>query len=37
MNANYAKICRVDNLEADFKQVRLLIFFSEIFTVFMKH
>ena len=33
MNANYAKICRVDNLEADFQQFPLVQFFSEIFTI----
>ena len=33
MNANYAEICRVGNLEADFQQVPLVHFFSEIFTM----
>ena len=32
MNANFAEICRVGNLEADFQQVRLFNF-SEIFTI----
>ena len=27
MNANYAEICRVGNLEADFQQVSLVQFF----------
>ena len=27
MNANYAEICRVGNLEADFQQVPLVQFF----------
>ena len=27
MNANYAEICRVGNLEADFQQVPLVKFF----------
>ena len=27
MNANYAEICRVSNLEADFQQVLLVQFF----------
>ena len=35
MNANYAEICRVGNLEADFQQVPLVHFFSEIFTMLL--
>ena len=27
MNANYAEICRIGNLEADFQQVQLVHFF----------
>ena len=30
INANYAEICRVGNLEADFQQVLLVHFFSDI-------
>ena len=33
MNANYAEMCRLGNLEADFQQVPL--FFSEMFTVLL--
>ena len=33
MNVNYTEICRVGNLEADFQQVSLVHFFSEIFTI----
>ena len=28
MNANYAEICRVGNLEADFQQVPLIQFYN---------
>ena len=35
MNANYAEICRVGNLKADFQQVRFVQFFSEIFTILL--
>ena len=34
MNANYAEICRLGNLEANFQQFRLFIF-SEIFTMLL--
>ena len=34
MNANYAEICRVGSLGADFQQV-LLVQFSEIFTILL--
>ena len=34
MNANYAEICWVGNLEADFQQV-LFVHFSEIFTILL--
>ena len=36
MNANYAEICRVGNLEADFQQ-RLVVQFSEIFTILLRN
>ena len=35
MDVNYAEICRVGNLEADFQQISLVEFFSEIFTVLL--
>ena len=36
MNANYAEICRVGNLEADFQHILLAhFFFSEIFTILL--
>ena len=35
MNANYAETFRVGNLEADFQQVTLVQFFSEIFTILL--
>ena len=35
MNVNYAEICWVRNLEADFQQVPLVHFFSENFTVLL--
>ena len=42
INANYAEICRVGNLEADFQQVPLVqffffffFFFSEMFTILL--
>ena len=35
MNANYAEICRVDNLEAGLQQIPLAQFFSEIFTMLL--
>ena len=38
MNANYAEICRVGNLEADFEQVPLVhFFFSEILTISLRN
>ena len=30
MNAYYAEICRVDNLEADFQQVSLIQFITKL-------
>ena len=35
LNANYAEIYRVSNLVADFQQVPLVQFFSEIFTILL--
>ena len=36
INADYAEICRVDNLEADFQKFPLVhFFFTEIFTVLL--
>ena len=35
MNANYAEICRVGNLVADFQQVPFVQFFSKIFTILL--
>ena len=32
-NANYAEICRLGNLKADFQQVPLVQLFAEIFTI----
>ena len=37
MNANYAEICRVGNLEADFQQVPLVQFFWNFHNVIVKH
>ena len=37
MNANYAEICRVGNLEADFQQVPLVHFFSNFHNIVVKH
>ena len=36
MNANYAEICRVRNLEADFQTV-LLVQFSKIFKILLRN
>ena len=36
MNANYAEICRVGNLEADFQQVRLVQFFWKFYNIIVK-
>ena len=36
MNANYAEICRVGNLEADFQQVRLVQFFWNFHNIIVK-
>ena len=36
MNANYAKICRVGNLEADFQQVPIVQFLWNFHNVVMK-
>ena len=37
MNANYAEICRVDNLEADFQQVVLVHLFCNFHNIVVKH
>ena len=37
LNANYAEICRVDNLEADFQQVPLVQFFWNFHNIVVKH
>ena len=37
MNANYAEICRVGNLEADFQQVSLVQFFWNFHKIVVKH
>ena len=37
MNANYAEICRVGNLEADFQQVLLVQFFWNFHNIIVKH
>ena len=37
MNANFAEICRVDNLEADFQQVPLVQFFCNFHNIVVKH
>ena len=37
MNANYAEICRVGNLEADFQQVPLVQIFWNFHNIIMKH
>ena len=36
MNANYAEICRVGNLEADFQQVWLVQFFLNFHNIIVK-
>ena len=36
MNANYAEICSVGNLEADFQQVPLVHFFSSFHNIVVK-
>ena len=36
MSANYAEICRIGNLEADFQQIPL-VQFSEIFTKMLQN
>ena len=37
MNENYAEICRVGNLEADFQQVSLVQFFWNFHNIVVKH
>ena len=37
MNANYAEICRIGNLEADFQQVALVQFFLIFNKIVVKH
>ena len=37
MNANYAEICSVGNLEAGFQQVLLVHFFCRIFTMLLRN
>ena len=37
MNAHYAEICRVGNLEADFLQVLLVQFFWNFYNIVVKH
>ena len=37
MNANFAEICRVGNLEADFQQVLLVQFFWNFHNIVVKH
>ena len=37
MNANYAEICRVGKLEADFQQVPLIQFFWKFHNIVVKH
>ena len=37
MNANYAEICRVDNIEADFQQVQFIHFFWNFHNIVVKH
>ena len=37
MNENYAEICRVGNLEADFQQVLLVQFFWNFHNIVVKH
>ena len=36
MSANYAEICRIGNLEAEFQQIPL-VQFSEIFTILLQN
>ena len=37
MNANYAGICRVGKLEADFQQVPLVQFYRNFHSIVVKH
>ena len=37
MNANYAEICRIGNLEADFEQVPFVHFFLNFHNIVVKH
>ena len=37
MNANYAEISRVGNLEADFQQVSLVQIFEDFHNIVVKH
>ena len=37
MNANYAEICRIGNLEADFEQVPFVPFFRDFHNIAVKH
>ena len=37
MNVNFAEICRVGNLEADFQQVLLVQFFWNFHNIVVKH
>ena len=37
MNANYAEICRVDNLAADFQQVPVVQIFWNFHNIVVKH
>ena len=37
MNANYAEICRVGNLDADFQQVSLVKFFWNFHNIVLEH